>query len=55
MGSLERDRYLPDEGRAKAYDELYAEYRALHDYFGRGGNDALLRLRTLRNNAQARS
>jgi len=55
MGSLERDRYLPDEGRAKAYDELYAEYRTLHDYFGRGGNDALLRLRTLRNNAQARS
>ncbi len=55
MGSLERDQYLPDEGRAKVYDELYAEYWALHDYFGRGGNDALLRLRTLRNTAQARS
>jgi L-ribulokinase len=55
MGSLERDRYLPDEERAKVYDELYAEYRALHDYFGRGGNDAVLRLRAIRNNALARS
>jgi L-ribulokinase len=55
MGSLERDRFRPDEERAKVYDELYREYRALHDYFGRGGNDALLRLRSLRNTVQARS
>ena len=40
-----RDVYRPDEARAEAYDALYAEYRALHDYFGRGGNDVLLRLR----------
>ena len=26
-----------------AYDALYAEYVALHDYFGRGGNDDALR------------
>ena len=26
-------------GPRRAYDELYAEYRTLHDYFGRGGED----------------
>ena len=30
------------------YDELYAEYVLLHDYFGRGGNEVLHRLRALR-------
>jgi L-ribulokinase len=55
MGRVQRDQYLPDEGRAKVYDELYAEYRTLHDYLGRGANDVLLRLRSLRNSAQARS
>ena len=30
------------------YDELYAEYRALHDYFGRGANDVMKRLKAMR-------
>jgi L-ribulokinase len=55
MGRVDRDQYVPDEARAKVYDELYAEYRALHDYLGRGGNDVLLRLRTVRNAALVRS
>ncbi len=55
MGRVTRDQYVPDEARAKVYDELFAEYRTLHDYFGRGGNDALLRLRAVRNAAQVRS
>ena len=55
MGRVTRDQYVPDEARAKVYDELYAEYRALHDYLGRGGNDVLLRLRKVRNAAQVRS
>ncbi len=55
MGRVARDQYVPDEARAKVYDELFAEYRTLHDYFGRGGNDALLRLRAVRNAAQVRS
>ena len=29
----ERAAYLPDPARADAYDELFAEYRTLHDYF----------------------
>src|SRR5690606_19181870 len=35
MGSAQRDVYVPDPRRVKAYDALYAEYTRLHDYFGR--------------------
>ena len=48
MGSVRRDAYRPDPARADAYDALYAEYRALHDHFGRGGTDVLHRLRRIR-------
>jgi L-ribulokinase len=41
MGRLERDAYLPDPARAAAYDELYAEYATLHDYFGRDRTEIL--------------
>ena len=49
MGSGRRHAYLPDPGRGVAYRALYAEYSTLHDYFGRGVNDVLHRLRRLRN------
>jgi L-ribulokinase len=29
----------------KAYDELFADYTELHDYFGRGGTDVMHRLK----------
>jgi L-ribulokinase len=48
MGKLLRDAYLPDPAAADAYDRLYAEYRTLHDYFGRGGNDVMHRLKDIR-------
>lgn len=53
MGRVDRAVYVPDEARADAYDALYAEYTALHDHFGRGGTEALHRLRRLRNTAVA--
>ncbi len=53
MGKLDRDVYTPNEESAAAYDRLYAEYRELHDYFGRGGNDVMHRLRALRREALA--
>lgn len=53
MGSRQRDRYLPDESRAQRYDLLFAEYRELHDWFGRGGSGAMARLRGLRRDALA--
>jgi L-ribulokinase len=48
MGRLHRDVYRPDPASADIYDELYAEYVRLHDYFGRGGNEVMHRLRDLR-------
>jgi L-ribulokinase len=48
MGSLVSAAYLPHERAAKVYDALYAEYLELHDYFGRGGNDVLHRLREIK-------
>ena len=48
MGAMERGVYAPDPASAAGYDELYAEYVALHDYFGRGANEVLHRLRALR-------
>ncbi|WP_370962971.1 ribulokinase [Amycolatopsis sp. cg9] len=44
MGSVRRAVYRPVPAHAAAYDELYAEYTTLHDYFGRGGNDVMHRL-----------
>ncbi|MFC0032662.1 ribulokinase [Micromonospora chaiyaphumensis] len=55
MGRVDRDAYRPDPGRARAYDALYAEYRSLHDHFGRGGDDVMSRLRAIRNAAVERS
>jgi L-ribulokinase len=49
MGRARHHAYQPDAGRAKAYDALFAEYRLMHDYFGRGTNDVLHRLRRIRN------
>ncbi|TDQ52033.1 ribulokinase [Actinorugispora endophytica] len=49
MGGRRADRVMPDPERADAYDRLYAVYTDLHDHFGRGGSDALHRLRRIRN------
>ncbi len=48
MGRLRRSAYVPDAGRAAAYDELYAEYTTLYDYFGRGTNEVMHRLHAIR-------
>ncbi len=41
--------YTPIPENKAIYDRLYAEYKLLHDYFGRGGNDVMKRLRSLKN------
>lgn len=45
MGRLDERVYLPDPGTRRVYDRLYDEYLRLHDYFGRGGNDVMKKLR----------
>ena len=53
MGRVERGAYQPNEEAAKAYDALFAEYTLLHDYFGRGANDVMKRLKVRRRKALA--
>ncbi|PWC04753.1 ribulokinase [Mycetocola zhujimingii] len=53
MGKVNKNVFTPDEKAAQAYDRLFAEYRELHDYFGRGGNDVMHRLRQLKREALA--
>jgi L-ribulokinase len=48
MGKVNKHVYTPNEERAKQYDKLYAEYAELHDYFGRGTNNVMKRLKKLK-------
>ena len=51
MGRVNRGVFQPIKANVAAYDDLFAEYRALHDHFGRGGSDVMMRLKALRRKA----
>ncbi|WP_309571816.1 ribulokinase [Deinococcus sp.] len=48
MGQVSRGVYAPNPDAQAVYTELYEEYRELHDYFGRGANEVMHRLRARR-------
>ena len=48
MARLRDEAYHPIAENKAVYDRLYAEYVTLHDYFGRGANDVMKRLKALR-------
>jgi L-ribulokinase len=48
MAHLKDETYTPIPEHQKVYDLLYAEYIALHDYFGRGANDVMKRLKRIK-------
>ncbi|MBP2327433.1 L-ribulokinase [Kibdelosporangium banguiense] len=48
MGSASSADYQPIEANVELYQELFDEYQTLHDYFGRGVNDVMRRLRERR-------
>ena len=48
MAHLRDEVYRPNLTHKKIYDQLYTEYVRLHDYFGRGENDVMKRLKTLK-------
>jgi L-ribulokinase len=54
MGGKREAVYRPDPASADVYDRLYAEYLLLHDYFGRGTNEVMHRLRLLRDRVLSR-
>jgi len=45
MASLEKKTYLPIPENVEVYNQLFTEYRKLHDYFGRGSNQVMERLK----------
>jgi L-ribulokinase len=48
MARLKDEVYRPISENKQVYDLLYAEYVRLHDYFGRGENDVMKRLKELK-------
>jgi L-ribulokinase len=48
MSRPHRRTYRPEPAAGRVYARLFEEYRTLHDYFGRGTNDVMKRLRRLR-------
>jgi L-ribulokinase len=53
MARLKDKVYTPIPAHKAVYDEIYAEYVLLHDYFGRGENDVMKRLKALKARVQA--
>ena len=52
MAFLRDEVYHPQVENSKSYDKLFAEYIVLHDYFGRGANDVMKRLKALKAEAK---
>ncbi|MBM3130433.1 MAG: ribulokinase [Chloroflexi bacterium] len=48
MFPAQRVAYKPNTQNHATYQKLFAEYRQLHAYFGRGANDVMKRLREIR-------
>lgn len=53
MARLRDEYYQPNFENKVIYDELFVEYATLHDYFGRGVNDVMKRLKTLKRELKA--
>lgn len=48
MGGWKDETYTPIRRNVAVYDRLYADYKLLYDYFGRGQNDVMKRLRAIK-------
>lgn len=53
MASLKDLVYRPNAENHASYNALYDEYLKLHDYFGKGGNDVMKRLRAIKRAARS--
>ncbi|MGG4102481.1 ribulokinase [Paenibacillus lautus] len=48
IARVRKETFKPIEANVRVYDQLYKEYKGLHDYLGRGKNGVLKRLKALR-------
>ena len=53
MARVQKLVYKPRREHREVYDRLFKEYQTLHDYFGRGANDVMKRLKELRKSLQS--
>lgn len=51
MARVREETFKPIEANVRVYDQLYKEYKGLHDYLGRGENGVLKRLKSLKSGA----
>lgn len=52
MGKLKDEVVMPIPENSAVYDQLYADYKTLYDYFGRGDNDVMKRLKAIKRQAR---
>jgi len=52
MGKLKEEVVTPIPENKAVYDQLFAEYKTLYDYFGRGTNDVMKRLKAIKRAAR---
>ncbi len=50
LSNVQSVKYTPNQEHKEVYDELYTEYEKLHDYFGRGENNVMKRLKKITEN-----
>lgn len=53
MPKLKDEVFKPNPEAQKIYDKLFSEYQVLHDYFGRGENNVMKRLKAIKLDAQS--
>ncbi len=52
MAHLQKNVYRPLPDNVEIYNKLYSEYEKLHDYFGRGENDVMKRLKAIKQRSE---
>ncbi|GIP21581.1 ribulokinase [Paenibacillus sp. J22TS3] len=52
MARVKEETFKPIPEHVEIYERLYQEYSKLHEYFGRGGNDVMKRLKAIKKSAE---
>lgn len=52
MARVKEETFKPIPAHVDVYEKLYQEYSQLHDYFGRGANDVMKRLKRIKQSAE---
>jgi L-ribulokinase len=53
MAHVQKSTYRPNPENHAIYSRLFREFQTVHDYFGRGANDVMKRLKALKKSLQS--